>query len=65
MKQQQPVVFPGRPGFSICEDWAYPLLATEDEYVVHGFSYTNYLDELDETAQQDIYSNSSGDLQGA
>lgn len=25
-------------------DW--PLLETKDEYVVHGFAYTNYLDEL-------------------
>lgn len=39
----------------------YPLLETEDEYVVHGFSYANYLEELGETAQQDIYENSSVD----
>ena len=39
----------------------YPLLETEDEYVVHGFSYANYLEELGETAQQDIYSQSSID----
>jgi acetamidase/formamidase len=48
------------PG-TILEDLNYPLLETEDEYVVHGFSYANYLEELGETAQQDIYSQSSID----
>ncbi|MEM9447263.1 MAG: acetamidase/formamidase family protein [Cyanobacteria bacterium P01_E01_bin.6] len=43
------------------EDLDYPLLETKDEYVVHGFSYANYLAELGDTAQQDIYSNSSVD----
>ena len=47
---------------TILEDLYYPLLETEDEFVVHGFSYANYLEELGETAQQDIYSNSSIDL---
>ncbi|MEM8810553.1 MAG: acetamidase/formamidase family protein [Cyanobacteria bacterium P01_G01_bin.38] len=46
---------------TILEDLDYPLLETQDEYVVHGFSYANYLAELGETAQQDIYSNSSVD----
>lgn len=48
------------PG-TILEDLYYPLLETDDEYVVHGFSYTNYLEELGETAQQDIYGQSSVD----
>jgi acetamidase/formamidase len=39
----------------------FPLLETADEWVVHGFSYANYLDALDESAQADIYSNSSID----
>lgn len=39
----------------------YPLLETDTEWVVHGFSYSNYLDELGDTAQSDIYSNSSID----
>lgn len=46
---------------TILEDLNYPLLETADEFVVHGFSYANYLDELGETAQQDIYSESSVD----
>lgn len=46
---------------TILADLHYPLLETEDEYVVHGFSYANYLEDLGETAQQDIYSNSSVD----
>jgi hypothetical protein len=32
----------------------YPLLETQDEWVLHGFSFANYLEELGPTAQQDI-----------
>jgi acetamidase/formamidase len=39
----------------------YPLLETDSEWVVHGFSYANYLDALGEKAQSDIYSKSSID----
>ena len=39
----------------------YPLLETDSEWVVHGFSYANYLDELGESAQSEIYSKSSID----
>ena len=39
----------------------FPLLETADEWVVHGFSYANYLDELGQSAQSDIYSKSSID----
>ncbi|MEM1251110.1 MAG: acetamidase/formamidase family protein [Cyanobacteria bacterium P01_H01_bin.21] len=46
---------------TVLEDLDYPLLETKDEYVVHGFSYANYLAELGDTAQQDIYNNSSVD----
>jgi acetamidase/formamidase len=41
---------------------SYPLLETQDEWVLHGFSFANYLEELGPTAQQDIYSKSSIDL---
>src|SRR5882724_6037652 len=40
----------------------YPLLETQDEWVLHGFSYANYLEELGPKAQQDIYEKSSIDL---
>src|SRR4029078_10451962 len=40
----------------------YPLLETQDEWVLHGFSFPNYLEELGPTAQQDIYKKSSIDL---
>ncbi|MET0410866.1 MAG: acetamidase/formamidase family protein, partial [Polyangiaceae bacterium] len=40
----------------------YPLLETQTEYVLHGFSYPNYLAELGPKAQSDIYSKSSVDL---
>ena len=40
----------------------YPLLETQDEWVVHGFSFANYLQELGPTAQQTIYEKSSVDL---
>jgi acetamidase/formamidase len=40
----------------------YPLLETQDEWVLHGFSFANYLAELGPNAQQDIYTKSSIDL---
>jgi acetamidase/formamidase len=40
----------------------YPLLETRDEWVLHGFSFANYLEELGTKAQSDIYSKSSVDL---
>ncbi|MGE0752776.1 MAG: acetamidase/formamidase family protein [Variibacter sp.] len=40
----------------------YPLLETQDEWVLHGFSYANYLAELGASAQQTIYEKSSVDL---
>ena len=40
----------------------YPLLETQDEWVLHGFSYANYLAELGADAQSQIYSKSSVDL---
>jgi acetamidase/formamidase len=39
----------------------YPLLETQDEWVMHGFSYANYLAELGANAQQEIYEKSSID----
>ena len=39
----------------------YPLLETDTEWVVHGFSYANYLEALGENAQTDIFANSSVD----
>ena len=40
----------------------YPMLETRDEWLVHGFSFANYLTELGDKAQSDIYSKSSVDL---
>ena len=40
----------------------YPLLETATEFVVHGFSFPNYLAELGAKAQSDIYGKSSTDL---
>jgi acetamidase/formamidase len=40
----------------------YPLLETQDEWLVHGFSFANYLQELGEKAQSTIYERSSVDL---
>jgi acetamidase/formamidase len=40
----------------------YPLLETQDEWVMHGFSFANYLEELGPNAQQEIYKKSSIDL---
>jgi acetamidase/formamidase len=40
----------------------YPLLETATEFVVHGFSFPNYLADLGAKAQSEIYSKSSTDL---
>jgi acetamidase/formamidase len=40
----------------------YPLFETQEEWIVHGFSFANYLQELGPTAQQAIYGKSSIDL---
>src|SRR5881396_1528831 len=40
----------------------YPMLETKDEWLVHGFSFANYLTELGDKAQSEIYSKSSVDL---
>jgi acetamidase/formamidase len=40
----------------------YPMLETQNEWLVHGFSYPNYLADLGEKAQSEIYSKSSIDL---
>jgi acetamidase/formamidase/AraC-like DNA-binding protein len=47
---------------SILADVTYPLIETPDAWIVHGFSYSNYLTELGEAAQSDIYKKSSLDL---
>ena len=44
------------------ENLNYPLLETKDEFVVHGFSFPNYLADLGAKAQSEIYSKSSVDL---
>ena len=41
---------------------ACPLLETPNEWVLHGFSYSNYLRELGRNAQAAVYKNSSVDL---
>lgn len=40
----------------------YPLIETADEWVLHGFSHPNYLNEFGEKARSEIYSRSSVDL---
>jgi acetamidase/formamidase len=42
-------------------DLDYPLLETQDEWVVHGFSFANYLAELGDNAQTEIFVKSSLD----
>lgn len=44
------------------ENLAYPLLETQNEWVLHGFSFPNYLADLGEKAQSEIYGKSSVDL---
>lgn len=49
-------------GGTALESLQYPLLETQDEWVLHGFSYANYLAELGADAQNSIFSKSSLDL---
>ena len=44
------------------ENLNYPLLETQDEFLVHGFSFPNYLADLGAKAQSEIYGKSSIDL---
>ena len=44
------------------ESLDYPLLETQTEYVLHGFSFPNYLEQLGAKAQSEIYGKSSVDL---
>jgi len=44
------------------EGLAHPLLETAEEWILHGFSYGNYLRELGRNAQSEIYQRSSVDL---
>jgi acetamidase/formamidase len=44
------------------ENLNYPLLETQTEFLVHGFSFPNYLADLGASAQSDIYKKSSVDL---
>jgi acetamidase/formamidase len=43
-------------------DLNYPLLETQTEFVLHGFSFPNYLAALGSKAQSEIYGKSSIDL---
>jgi acetamidase/formamidase/AraC-like DNA-binding protein len=43
-------------------DLSYPLIETRDEWVLLGFSHANYLAELGEQAQSNVYDKSSLDL---
>jgi acetamidase/formamidase len=49
-------------GGTILDGFDYPLLETQDEWVVHGFSFANCLAELGAEAQQKIFEKSSLDL---
>jgi acetamidase/formamidase len=49
-----------RAGF--LQDLNYPLIETDDEWVIQGFSYPDYLATLGEQAQSEIYKKSSLDL---
>jgi acetamidase/formamidase len=46
---------------TILEGLKYPLLETQNEWVLHGFSFANYLAELGPKAQSEIYGKSSID----
>lgn len=43
-------------------DLDYPLIETDDEWVITGFSHPNYLKELGRNAQTEVYKQASVDL---
>lgn len=43
------------------QDLDYPLIETEDEWVITGFSHPNYLKELGKNAQTEVYKQASID----
>ncbi len=47
---------------TILQHVRWPLLETADEWVIHGFSYPDYLTELGASAQDEIFKKSSVDL---
>jgi acetamidase/formamidase len=51
----------GALGGTPLEGLQYPLLERQDEWVVHGFSYANYLADLGADAQSEIFAKSSLD----
>ena len=51
-------LLPGTP----LADLRYPLLETPDEWLLHGFSYPNYLADLGPDAQNTVFQKSSVDL---
>ena len=46
---------------SILKDLDYPLIETENEWVIMGFSHPDYLKELGEDAQSEVYKRASID----
>ncbi len=52
----------GRSAKPYLEGLCTPLLESRTEWVLHGFSYSNYLRDLGRDAQSEIYSKSSVDL---
>jgi acetamidase/formamidase len=51
----------GAPTTKPIADLDYPLLETDREWVIHGFSHSNYLAEFGEGAQSAVYKNASLD----
>jgi acetamidase/formamidase/AraC-like DNA-binding protein len=49
-------------GQQVFADLTYPLVETPDEWVLHGFSYPNYLAEFGTSAQSAVYEKSTLDL---
>jgi acetamidase/formamidase len=46
---------------TVLEGLEYPLLETKEQWVVHGFSYPDYLNQLGANAQKEIFERSSLD----
>jgi acetamidase/formamidase/AraC-like DNA-binding protein len=49
----------GRESGAALADLDYPVIETETEWIVHGFSHPNYLSEFGESGQSAVYKNAS------
>jgi acetamidase/formamidase/AraC-like DNA-binding protein len=58
----QVILHPAKTSTPYTRDLDYPMIETRDEWIILGFSHSDYLKELGPTAQSEVYKKSSLDL---